>query len=163
MKVCKNCGKQTEDDNATICDTCGGNLTKEVYKNPPVYKPTQNRKTNTQNDFQQFDFEGGHRSSYNSRSNYDNRSYYDNRNSYDSRNYYSYPRRDEGGLGWILLGLLLSPIVALAFYFLLKDDYPNRMRDIAKGAIIGIVVCIVLVAFVYCGAIALLANNSYYR
>lgn len=143
MKVCKNCGFQTTDDSATICDSCGGDLTKDVYKNPPVYKSTKSssRKSYAESEFKQFNFEK------------------DAQN--DNGNYYRYPRYDEGGIGWILLGLLISPLLALILYLILKADYPNRASDIKKGAIIGIVVCVVILIFSSCWIDLLLSRYPY--
>ena len=134
MKVCKRCGCETIDDNAQICDECGGELIKIRYKNPPVYKPEVSKKEiNEEEDFQYLH--------YGNNSNYYNQNY-----SYQSR------PDDYGGIGWILLGLIVSPIVALILYLVLKQDYPNRASDIGKGAIIGILIYVVLFTFIFCSA-----------
>lgn len=135
MKICKNCGFQTYDDSASVCDSCGAKLEKEEFKKPTTtYKPNGNQRSD--------DYYEGYRRA--------------------QSEYYNKSKRDTGGCGWMLLGIIVSPIIALVLYLVLKDDYPNRASDIGKGAIIGIVVSIVIVLFTQCAVIGLLGNGRYY-
>ncbi len=147
MKVCENCGYQSLDDSATVCDSCGGKLKKEEYKNPKVYQPERNNYG-----YNRYDRTASQNNDYNEGYRQAQRDYHYNKSA----------SNDYGGCGWMLLGFLLSPLLALVLYLVFKDNYPNRARDIGKGAIIGVVFCVVVYLFVSCGLIALLSNNSHY-
>lgn len=136
MKICKNCGFQTYDDSASVCDSCGAKLEKEEFKKPTAtYKPNVNQRSD--------DYYEGYRRAQSEQ-------YYQNKS-----------RNDNGGCGWILLGFLISPILTLILYLIFKDDYPNRASDLGKGAIIGVVFCVIVILLTTCGSINIL--NQYTR
>lgn len=57
---------------------------------------------------------------------------------------------DNGGFGWGFLGFVF-PIVGLILYLVWKDTKPNTARASGKGALVGVVVCVVMYIIFFMG------------
>ena len=72
-----------------------------------------------------------------------------------------YVRYDTGGFGWALLGFLVSPIIALILYLVMKNEFPAKASSIGKGAVTGIIVSVILIIILV--VVAVSNADNYYQ
>ena len=170
MRLCENCGKCTDNDNAAFCCNCGSpfdetdkvnntddikaafiEADKDIVENDSVVKDLLHREYDNSYNKDQSGEYNGNRGAERTGSNglyYSPPSVNESGESYANSNMYNTRsgKPDKNSVGFILLAFVL-PVFGFTYYGCVKNDRPKRARTILIFAIAGLVISFLTEAF----------------